>query len=47
MEFLDVNSANGPKLLTDFVTEEILRRVGQDNGGQGDILVQAYRRSYK
>ncbi|MBX9585798.1 MAG: hypothetical protein K2X50_00940 [Gammaproteobacteria bacterium] len=48
-EFLDVNSPDGAAMLTNLVTEEILRSVGGDN--RGDDLVQAYRakfaRSYK
>ncbi len=43
-EFLDVNSSDGAAMLTNLVTEEILRSVGGDN--KGDDLVQAYRTKF-
>ena len=39
--FLDIHSSNGEKLLTDLVTQEILRNVGEQRG-LGDKLVKAY-----
>ena len=49
-ERLDVNSSSGAQILTDLVTEEILRNIGQSNGSS-ETLVNAYRskfgKSYK
>ena len=42
-EYLDIHSTDGAKLLTDFVTEEILRNAG---GEQGDGIVESYRMRY-
>lgn len=39
--FLDIHSQNGEKLLTDLITKEILRNVGEQRG-LGDKLVKAY-----
>ena len=48
-EMLDINSPSGSQMLTDFVSEEILRNVG--GALQGNALVEAYRskfgKSYK
>jgi hypothetical protein len=48
-EMLDINSPVGSQMLTDLVTEEVLRNVG--GARNGDALVAAYRskfgRSYK
>jgi hypothetical protein len=48
-ELLDINSPTGSQMLTDLVTEEILRNVGGTRNG--DALVEAYRskfgKSYK
>ena len=46
-ESLDINSPQGAELLTDVVTEEVLRKVGEQAGGQGDTLVETYRKSFK
>ncbi|CAF0898623.1 unnamed protein product [Adineta steineri] len=43
-ENLDINSPAGAKMLTDLVTEEILKNVG--GSLKGDILVKAYREKY-
>jgi hypothetical protein len=43
-EFLDVNSAKGADMLTNLVTEEILRSVGGE--GKGTELVDAYRTKF-
>jgi hypothetical protein len=40
-EMLDINSSSGAQMLTDLVTEEILRNVG--GSSKGNDLVQAYR----
>ena len=41
--FLDINSSSGAELLTNLVTEEVLRNVG---GDQGDSLVDEYRSKF-
>jgi hypothetical protein len=38
---LDINSSLGSQMLTDLVTEEILRNIG--GSSQGNSLVDAYR----
>jgi len=43
-EFLDINSPSGAEMLTDLVTEEVLRNVG---GDRGDNFVELYRKRYK
>lgn len=47
-EFLDVNGSQGAELLTNVVTEEILRNIGQGLGGseRGEQLVKAYRAKF-
>lgn len=42
-QFLDVNSLNGATLLTNMVTEQIIRNAA---GSKGDSLVAAYRKQY-
>ena len=42
-ELLNINSPQGAELLTNFVTEEILRKAA---GGQGNAAVELYRRKY-
>jgi hypothetical protein len=44
-ENLDINSDIGAELLTNVVTEEILKSVGNANG-KGDELVNAYKRKF-
>jgi len=44
-DFLDINSNKGAQMLTDAVTEEILRDVGGE--GKGDKLVEAYKKAYR
>jgi len=44
-KLLDINSSAGAEKLTNLVTKEILRNVGQSNG-RGDDLVDAYRNRY-
>ncbi|CAF1573592.1 unnamed protein product [Didymodactylos carnosus] len=43
-EMLDINSSSGSEMLTDLVTEEILRNVG--GSLKGDALVEAYRNKF-
>ncbi|CAF1389902.1 unnamed protein product [Rotaria sordida] len=43
-ELLDINSPSGSKMLTDLVTEEILRNVG--GSSKGNALVEAYRNKF-
>ena len=43
--FLDIHSASGADMLTDVVTIEILRSVGQQKGS-ADALVQSYKQKY-
>jgi len=42
---LDINSSNGAQMLTDLVTEEVLRNIG-NRKGKGNELVEAYTRKY-
>jgi hypothetical protein len=42
-EQLNIHSAQGAELLTDFVTEEVLRKTG---GDEGDAIVELYRAKY-
>ena len=42
---LDINSPAGSQILTDLVTEEVLRNVG--GASRGNTLVQAYRSKFK
>ncbi|CAF3541480.1 unnamed protein product [Rotaria socialis] len=42
-EFLNIKSPQGARSLTDFVTEEVLRKAG---GDQGDSIVELYRAKY-
>jgi hypothetical protein len=42
-EYLDINSLQGAQLLTNFVTEEVLRKTA---GDQGDAAVELYRKKY-
>ena len=42
-EYLDIKSAQGAELLTNFVTEEVLRKTA---GDQGDAIVTLYRKIY-
>ena len=42
-EFLQIHSSLGAKLLTDFVTEEVIRKAA---GDQGDAAVALYRKKY-
>ena len=44
-EMLDINSSSGAQMLTDLITEEILRNVGNSNG-QGDNLVKQYQNKF-
>ncbi|CAF1486229.1 unnamed protein product [Rotaria sordida] len=44
-EMLDINSPSGSQILTDLVTEEVLRNVG--GAVRGNALVQAYRSKFK
>jgi len=44
-EKLNVNGEDGATLLTNVVTEEILRKAGQ-SAGQGDKLAEEYRKKY-
>ncbi|CAF1341009.1 unnamed protein product [Rotaria sp. Silwood1] len=44
-EMLDINSSSGSQMLTDLVTEEILRNVGGTT--KGNALVEAYRNRYQ
>jgi hypothetical protein len=41
---LDINSSKGAEMLTDLVTEEILRNCGGIS--KGNTLVEAYRKTY-
>jgi hypothetical protein len=43
-ELLDINSSKGAEMLTDLVTEEILRNCGGIS--KGNTLVEAYRKTY-
>ncbi|CAF2542951.1 unnamed protein product [Rotaria sp. Silwood2] len=43
-KMLDINSADGAKMLTDFITVEILRNVGKSSNG--DALAAAYENRY-
>jgi hypothetical protein len=43
-ELLDINSSLGSEMLTDLVTEEILRNVGGHS--KGNALVEAYRNKF-
>jgi len=45
-KFLDINSEHGAAMLTDFVVQAVLHQVGQENGGNGDALAQAYRNKF-
>ena len=45
-EFLDVNGPNGEELLTKFVTEEILKDIGEKTGVGAQALVDSYRKKY-
>lgn len=42
---LDINSSSGSEILTDLITEEILRNIGGSQNG--DTFVKAYRSKYK
>jgi hypothetical protein len=42
-EQLDIHSAQGAKLFTDFVTEEVLRKTA---GDEGNAVVELYRAKY-
>ncbi|CAF4780533.1 unnamed protein product, partial [Rotaria sp. Silwood1] len=44
-EMLNINSSSGSQMLTDLVTEEILRNVGGTT--KGNALVEAYRNRYQ
>ena len=44
-KFLDVNSADGANLLTDMVTMQILKNIGEKSG-KGEDLVNIYKKSY-
>ncbi|CAF4705970.1 unnamed protein product [Rotaria sp. Silwood1] len=43
-EMLDINSSSGSQMLTDLITEEILRNVGGST--KGNALVEAYRKIF-
>ncbi|CAF0938955.1 unnamed protein product [Adineta steineri] len=43
-QMLDINSPSGSTILTDFVTEEILRNIGGNS--KGSALVEAYRKKF-
>ena len=45
-EFLDVNSTKGADLLTNMVSEVLLNNIGQQNGGKGADLVNAYKKKF-
>ena len=45
-EELKINSSEGAELLTDVVTEAVLRKVGEREG-RGDSLVEDYRTTFK
>jgi len=45
-DFLDVNGANGEELLTNFVTLEILKNVGDQSGVGAQALVDSYKKKY-
>ena len=42
-EYLDINSPEGAEILTNFITEEVLRKTA---GDQGDSVVELYRKRY-
>ena len=45
--FLNVNDpVNGAEMLTNLVSEEVLRNVGEKHGGIGEDLVKCYRKAY-
>ena len=44
-QFLDVNGKNGGELLTEFITLEILKNIGEKNG-KSDELVKSYKKTY-
>jgi len=44
-ERLDINSSAGSEMLTNLVTEEVLRDIGGME--QGDTLVEEYRKTFK